>query len=687
MIMAHPDWIGNPPEDPYWSDDGRSVYYLRKRNGEEQQDLIRVDLESGVQTLVTLGDRGKADAPDGDLSTDRRWKTYARHGDVFLKDLESGTVRQITRTEAEEADPRFLVGDSRIYVQTGRHGASLRSGRGDFSQPADLQLQKDPAEDEESGYLDEQQGASLRSDREAKDKEAAAREEERAARHVDPTRTPPAWFLGEDIAIVDASLSPSGDWMVLVTQAKDQPKKPSVMARFVTEDGYVKADEVRAKVGTEPLADQKLLLLDLISHEKHEVDLSKLPGIMEDPLKELREKAEKKKKDSKDKKDGKEEKDKKEKQDEKKPRPVEVWGLAWSDDGHYAGLMLRASDNKDRWIVTLERERPEPVSRHRLTDPAWISWAFNDLGWLPDTDTLWYTSEETGLVEPLYLVHEGRRAAPAGRRKVRGLECGAEPRRKAPLLPGQPEPSRRVRRLARPGGGRQARAAQPAGGDTYFWLSQDESQLVLLHSSTTRHGELYVQRAQPAQALPEGAEARQITQTHTPEFLAIEWTAPEIVAIPSSHVKEPIYSRVYSPAGFDPPASTRRSSSPMARVTCRTLTPDGPVTSGSSCSTLCSPATATSCSTWTTAPRPATAATGAPPSTGRWAIPRSKTWRTAWPGWCATRPLNPHPRSCCAPPPPPPGLRPRDSPSAGRIWRCASRGRSRPRHGVVRARA
>ncbi|HYN21235.1 MAG TPA: S9 family peptidase, partial [Thermoanaerobaculia bacterium] len=271
MIMAHPDWIGNPPQDPYWSDDGRSVYYLRKRNGEEQQDLIRVDLESGAQTLVALGDRGKADAPGGDLSVDRRWKTYERHGDIFLKDLETGTVRQITRTEPEDTEPRFLVGDSRITFKRGDTVLVFDLVAGTLSQPADLQLKKDPAEDEESGYLDEQQEHLFEVIRETKKKEAAVREEERAARHVDPTRTPPAWFLGDKIDIVDASLSPSGDWMVLVTQAKDQPKKPSLMARFVTEDGYIKADEVHAKVGTEPLADQKLLLLDLVSHEKHEV--------------------------------------------------------------------------------------------------------------------------------------------------------------------------------------------------------------------------------------------------------------------------------------------------------------------------------------------------------------------------------------------------------------------------------
>src|SRR6185503_16523534 len=143
--------------------------------------------------------------------------------------------------------------------------------------------------------------------------------------------------------------------------------------------------------------------LDLKAHEKHEIDLAKLPGITDDPLKELREKAEKAKKDQeKDKekkdKDGKAEpkKDDEKEDEEKKPRPIEVQGLFWSDDGRYGALLLRASDNKDRWIATVEREHSEPVTRHRLTDPAWINWDFNEVGWLPESDTLWYTSEESG---------------------------------------------------------------------------------------------------------------------------------------------------------------------------------------------------------------------------------------------------------------------------------------------------
>ncbi|HTH69003.1 MAG TPA: S9 family peptidase, partial [Rhodanobacter sp.] len=46
-IMANPDWIGQAVQNPYWSVDGRSLYYSLKRDGSPVLDLYRVDPASG----------------------------------------------------------------------------------------------------------------------------------------------------------------------------------------------------------------------------------------------------------------------------------------------------------------------------------------------------------------------------------------------------------------------------------------------------------------------------------------------------------------------------------------------------------------------------------------------------------------------------------------------------------------
>jgi dipeptidyl aminopeptidase/acylaminoacyl peptidase len=561
-IMADPDWLGNPPENPYWSDDGRSIYYERKRQGVNERDLYRLDPETGKSEAVPYTDRGAADAGNdqAELSHDRRWKAYSRKGDLYLKDLQTGSIRQLTRTAEEETAPHFLVGDSRLSFKRDKTVFVYDLVSGLISQPAELLLEKDPADDKPEGFLAEDQLRLFDVLKDKKRKKDATREAERAEQKADPTRPPLPWYLGEEIEIQDTFLSPDARWMLVVTAPKqpDSASKPAQMAQFVTESGNVEMRKVRSKVGQQAPVNQGVLLLDLEKHEKHELDFSKLPGIKEDPLKELKEKARKAKeeKDSKDKKDAKDEKKADKKADEKaEPRPVEVFTIDFSDDGQLAAISLHALDNKDRWIVTVDREHPEPAVRHRLTDPGWINWDFNESVWLPGTHTLAFTSEETGFSQIYAWSPDG---APGG--KPRRLTDGGkyeasniQPSRDGKWIyyranaghPGIHE----VWRVDVASG--RAEQLTKLGGDNVPYLSPDETKLLILHSTTTRHEELYLQDNRPGD--PSGSGTRALTQTHSPEYLAIDWSAPDIVAVPSTHgAPAPIYSRVYTPKDFDP---------------------------------------------------------------------------------------------------------------------------------------
>ena len=66
---------------------------------------------------------------------------------------------------------------------------------------------------------------------------------------------------------------------------------------------------------------------------------------------------------------------------------------------------------------------------------------------------------------------------------------------------------------------------------TDYWLSPDEQQLLLSHSSLLRHADLYVK---PARS---GGEVRRLTDTVSEEFASYDWQAPQIVAVPSSHTQ------------------------------------------------------------------------------------------------------------------------------------------------------
>ena len=99
--------------------------------------------------------RARADAP-GELNLQRTRKVYLIDGDVFVKDLKTGAVRQITRTEEAESDPHFLADGRRIWFHRGKDVFLHDLDAGVTWLAADLRLAKDPAE-KEPKYLSEQQ--------------------------------------------------------------------------------------------------------------------------------------------------------------------------------------------------------------------------------------------------------------------------------------------------------------------------------------------------------------------------------------------------------------------------------------------------------------------------------------------------------------------------------------------------
>ena len=105
-IMADPDWIGPPVRDAYWSADGRTVYYSLKRMGSPISDLHRVDPVSAKDEIIDAAAMANADAP---ALYDRGGKhaAFLRHHDVFVRDLATGRLAQITRSAQAKSELHF----------------------------------------------------------------------------------------------------------------------------------------------------------------------------------------------------------------------------------------------------------------------------------------------------------------------------------------------------------------------------------------------------------------------------------------------------------------------------------------------------------------------------------------------------------------------------------------------------
>ena len=551
-IMADPDWIGRPPEDAYWGDDNKTIYYSQKREGSPLRDLYAVDVAGGSVHRVPDAELAGASSRAGDYNAAHTLHVFVYDDNIFVRDLRSGTLRQLTRHPGAKTNPEFMADGSHVqwHEEHAIYVADL--GTGSIALAADVRLADDPAAPKPpKDYLESEQLRLFNALRTTDANAQASREQDAAQADADPTHSPRPFYLGDEVTIANAALSPGGRWLALVTQPKSSERGVrGEMPNYLTKSGYAELLERHDYVGLNPPPPEHVTLLDLKTHTKFDLDVTQLPGIKDDPLASLRLKAVEWDVQHGIARDAAE-------HSVKAPevREVSVDGLAWTDDGAHLAIQFRAIDNKDRWIASVDFDRKALVTENRLTDAAWINWTFNDFGWLPDNHTLWYLSESSNYAQ-LYVKDLGGEA----RQLTHGDFEIADPTvtrdgRAFFVVANTPAPgTTEIYRVDAASGAMEAvthlgglNGPQPSmeGGESYG-LSPDETRLLVYHSEALRPPEIYV-----VDARPNGA-AKPITQTISSAFTAINWIAPQIVQVSSTHVKDPIYARLYVAPGASP---------------------------------------------------------------------------------------------------------------------------------------
>lgn len=528
QIMADPDWIGPPVEDLWWRWDGKAAQYRIKREGGSMRDTFQVNIDGGAPARVDGSRLADLDAPGAVYDSLRKRSAFVRNGDVFVRDLATGALTQLTRSNADEARPQWSRDGALLWrVQNDWY---RWDGRG-VVQAATVKAEDDPDKPPKADDLRERQLRLLRTLRDDKARRDAAREQDEAWRRADASRAPPPAYLGKDVVIVDSALAPDGRWLLVVTSAKDADAGTvGKMPKYVTESGYEEFEEVRTRVGRNPPLPHRLWLVEVASGKPTELAFDALPGIANDPLAELRKAA------------------KKEPLAGARAVRIETDGdgsgpaIHWSGDSRNAAVLIRAVDNKDRWIATVDPAKPALWVRHHLHDLAWINWNFNEFGWLPDGRTLWLLSEQSGYSH-LYTVDaagSGKpRALTSGRWEVSQPALAPDGRRFYFLCNRQWPGRSEVCGIDTSGAG--LREITASGGVEGFAVSPDGSRLLLRKSSA------YV----PAQAVVVDVgdgQARQLTDTRKPAFAQIDWLAPQIVQIPGKHGAGVIWGKYYGPA-------------------------------------------------------------------------------------------------------------------------------------------
>ncbi len=550
MIMADPDWMGNSPENPRWSHNSQSVYFQQKAPGHQHRNNLKIDLANLTTVLLDtdeLLDKSELLAnasTQAKLNANKTQGVFAYQGDVYLVDLASQTFSPLTADSRKQSEVNF-VNDTTISYMVDKQIFLYHLDTRLEQQIADFKLSKDPEQETDKDYLQQSQPRLLKY-LEQKQQEAEYQKSRNKSLQQQSFKS---WYLGEDVQIKTFRLSPDANWLLLGTTKASLTGKLDYMPEFITEDGYVNDRKVRSLVGTSKASDETFYLVDLANSKKIELNLSNLPGINDDPLKKIRKMGAQKIGYKYEERQG--------------PRAVYAYswadnqGVEWAQDSQKVAILLFSYDNKDRWIITFNvgkkaSDKKSLTTAHWLSDDAWVNdWTFNEFGWLPDHQTLYYLSEEDGYSQ-LYIKKGKRKSTQMTEGEFEVSRLTVSPDGKNIYYKANKKHPGIYEIYSLNLDKRDSRAVTDLGGMNDYVLSPDGKSLLVTHSGLTEKPELYVQ------AVNNNAVAKKITDSMSQAFKDVRWQAPQILAIDSSHAKQPIYSRLYTPQKDDAKSLIKR---------------------------------------------------------------------------------------------------------------------------------
>src|SRR6185369_11182422 len=117
-IMRGTEMIGTAPAQIRWSQDSQKVYFTWKQPGEPRDkdaDLYVVNRDGSGLRKLSEEEAKKAPPANGELSKDKKWTLFADAGDIYLYDHTRGERKQLTRTDDNEANPRFTKDQKHVY--------------------------------------------------------------------------------------------------------------------------------------------------------------------------------------------------------------------------------------------------------------------------------------------------------------------------------------------------------------------------------------------------------------------------------------------------------------------------------------------------------------------------------------------------------------------------------------------
>ena len=523
-IMQGDDFVGHLPSNPQWSVDGQTLYFDWNPVQAQSDSLYTYHLKSAKTIKTDFETEYALPSTNGVYNQDRSLKLYAKRGDIFMLNLKTRHITQITQTEEYESTPHFTENGTKVAYQKGKSLFTWNIANGSTVQLTQIKSKK--ADDEKSKkdqWLYEDQLGLFEVLRERKAKKDAAQEINKRLEAKEPLPIDP-----EDKSIYNQRIDPKGKFITYIGAKSPKANKGTIVPHYVTESGYTEDENTRSKVGNEPY-EYEMFVYDIANRKTYPVVLDSLEGL--DYVPEYT-------------------KDYPDKTYENKNRLGYIDGPLWREDGKYAVLDINSNDYKDRWIVLLDPKNGRVTQLDRQHDEAWIAgpgiggYEGGEMGWMPDGKSIWFQSEKTGYSH-LYMMDVTTKkitALTSGEYEIYAPRISKDKKRWY-FTANKNHPGDRQFYSMPIGGGKLQQLTRMTGSNEVT-LSPDERKMAILHSYTNKPTELYLQD-NPIWGKSK-AEAKRITFSTTKDFNGYDWRDPETITFQAKD-GEAVHARLYKP--------------------------------------------------------------------------------------------------------------------------------------------
>lgn len=538
-IMRDPKWIGTSPENIYWRDDSKKIYFDWNPENADRSVMYSITPSNTTPVKVSLDERKTLPGNGGEWNKKHTIRLYEKDGDIFLYDIPKEKITQLTHTLDRESNPRFANGENSVLFFRGDNLYELKLGSGELDQLTNFtHTGATPAAGPHRGRQatasnGNQQEKWLKSQQlelfdviKKYDKDKKLDSIER--KELEPKKL--REINVDDKRISSLELSPDGRYVTyrLVTIPKDE--KRTIVPDFVTASGWTEDIPNREKVGG-PQATSESFIFDTQKDTVYAVLKADIPGIKDIPayIKDYPKELEEYTKRNAD-------------------REVNIYGPLWSEDGKSAVVIISAEDYKDRWIMKLDAATGHLSLIDRQHDDAWIGGpgigGARNTGWLDNTH-FYYQSEASGYshIYVADITSGDKKQLTSGKWEVQTLDLsndkktfyftanidhpGVKDFYRMPVTGGTPVKLTSMK------------------GENDVALSPDEKWLAISYTYTNKPQELYLQPNKP------GAKAVKITNSISDEFKSYPWRDPEIITFKNRYGSD-VYGRVYIPQNPDP---------------------------------------------------------------------------------------------------------------------------------------